>query len=92
MSFKRAFTHQSQVLHHLGDVVHDAVEIQKGEGARDRQIKAQHLQDELLHTKHLWARVSIVCDVHEFSDIWRIDLLVFPTKVKQKKTIFIQKN
>ena len=40
------------------------------------QIEPKNLEDEMLHPEDLPLVVSVVCDVHELSNIWWVNLLV----------------
>ena len=42
------------------------------------QFKRQYLEDQMLHTQNLLLGVRIVGDVHKFSNLWWINLFVFP--------------
>lgn len=51
-------------------------------------IKCEHLEDEMFHSKNLLSCICVISDVCKFFHIWRIDLLVFAVR---KNTVFQQK-
>lgn len=67
----------SQELDFLWDVHHARVETDEAEERRRAQIECQHFQQKLFHSQDLLFCVCVIGDVNEFSNLGRVNLLVF---------------
>ena len=45
-------------------------------------VKAEHLQDEVLHAEDVLHFVGVVCDVGKLRDLGGVDLLVLPVNIR----------
>lgn len=70
-----------------GQVAVDSDVLQESEDRGHGDVELQHLEDQLFHAQHLPLAVCVVCDVHELSDVGRVDLFILPANnVRSKKT------
>lgn len=54
-------------------------------GSGHSHVKAEHLEDEVLHAQDLAHLVCVVSDVRKLAHVWWVDLLIFPATHKHIK-------
>jgi hypothetical protein len=74
------FSYLSQELDFFGYVHHASKEVDVAQSRRCAEIEGENLQEKFLHAQDLLLGVCVVCDVNEFSDLWRVDFFVFSAK------------